>query len=221
MIEEGATAANAPSSLSSEEPQAETLVWPCAIDSRLPACSVRFPAGMKTKNRIAHRFAQLLEHDSFDALTVMQIADACGVSRQTFYNHFFDKHDLVSWIFERFLRESVYQAGARIRWVDVYRLYLTAIQANRPFFAALFRSPDAPVFIDAQAEMLHSFYKNAFMRVTGGVLDDTQEYELLLHACGSARAVAVWVLEGTKTPIDAVVDATHDALPPCISALFS
>ena len=40
-----------------------------------------------------------------------QICEYCGTDRQTFYYHFKDKYDLVAWIYQNDLNDSLYQYG--------------------------------------------------------------------------------------------------------------
>ena len=50
---------------------------------------------INVKNIIASALLELCETKSLEALTVKQILEKSGVSRQTFYNHFLDKNDLI------------------------------------------------------------------------------------------------------------------------------
>ena len=49
---------------------------------------------------IADHFLDLCESKPMRSVTVKDILDRTGISRQTFYNHFHDKNDLIQWIFK-------------------------------------------------------------------------------------------------------------------------
>ena len=51
-----------------------------------------------TRRILADAFVELLQKNSYESVSVSDIAAACGASRQTFYNYFHDKHDLAVWI---------------------------------------------------------------------------------------------------------------------------
>ena len=51
--------------------------------------------------RLAEGLKTLVRSEPLDKITVKQITEAAGVSRQTFYRCFLDKYDLVNWYFER------------------------------------------------------------------------------------------------------------------------
>ena len=46
-----------------------------------------------------------------EKITVKEICDTCGVTRQTFYRNFQDKYDLINWYFDKILIESFHQMG--------------------------------------------------------------------------------------------------------------
>ena len=56
---------------------------------------------LSTKELLAHSMEDLLKTQSIDSISVGKIAQNCGLTRQTFYNHFLDKYDLICWIFSR------------------------------------------------------------------------------------------------------------------------
>ena len=196
------------------------LLWPVVLSPQLAVSEARSTAGMRTKERIVQVFAKLLDAVPYESITVLQIADACGVSRQTFYNHFFDKNDLVNWICERFLRETVYQSGARIAWRDAFALYLEALRSNQRFFVALLQGPEAAQLVGAHSEMVYEYLNNVYMRSTGEVLDHGGMFAVKMFSYGVICALANWLYSGTATPVDAIVDGTEAAMPPFIRQLF-
>ena len=49
-----------------------------------------------------------------DNITVTQLTELCGVTRQTFYRNFIDKYDLINWYFDIFASQvflSIWGAG--------------------------------------------------------------------------------------------------------------
>ena len=66
----------------------------------------------KTKYRLAEAAKKCMAASGTDAMTVTQIVQTCGVTRQTFYRNFQDKYDLINWYFDKLLLESFAQMGA-------------------------------------------------------------------------------------------------------------
>ena len=48
-----------------------------------------------TKYRLAEAMKTCMKTTSVDDITIRQIVEVCGVTRQTFYRNFLDKYDLV------------------------------------------------------------------------------------------------------------------------------
>ncbi len=51
-----------------------------------------------TKIAIAYALKELVQEKALNKITIQDIADKCGINRQTFYYHFQDIIDLVRWI---------------------------------------------------------------------------------------------------------------------------
>ena len=60
----------------------------------LPNESSSLTRGEKTKYRLAESMKECMCHTPVDAITVRQITENCGLTRQTFYRNFMDKFDL-------------------------------------------------------------------------------------------------------------------------------
>ena len=50
-----------------------------------------------TKQVIAQAYADLIAKKNIDRVTVKDVAEACGITRQTFYYHFQDLLDVIEW----------------------------------------------------------------------------------------------------------------------------
>lgn len=51
-----------------------------------------------TKKRIADALTELMEKKSIDKITVKDVVDHCGITRQTFYYHYQDMFEVLEWI---------------------------------------------------------------------------------------------------------------------------
>ncbi|MGY5339401.1 TetR/AcrR family transcriptional regulator C-terminal domain-containing protein [Levilactobacillus spicheri] len=60
-------------------------------------------AASETKERIAESLASLLNHNTFDKITVREIADEAEVHRKTFYYYFADKYELLAFVYQQFI----------------------------------------------------------------------------------------------------------------------
>lgn len=55
--------------------------------------------GIDIKKMLADSLLKLCENKNLEALTIQDLLNDTGISRQTFYNHFIDKNDLIHYIY--------------------------------------------------------------------------------------------------------------------------
>ena len=73
---------------------------------------------INVKNIIAIALLELCETKSLEALTVKQILEKSGVSRQTFYNHFIDKNDLIQYVYKEKIIPDFHDNNMNISFYD-------------------------------------------------------------------------------------------------------
>ncbi|HFI0214575.1 TPA: dihydroxyacetone kinase transcriptional activator DhaS [Streptococcus suis] len=96
------------------------------------------PTSLITKKRIAKAFKKQLLLKSFDKISVVDIMQEAGIRRQTFYNHFLDKYELLDWIFETELQEQVTDNLTYISGIKLLDELLYYIESNQVFYKQLF-----------------------------------------------------------------------------------
>lgn len=75
-----------------------------------------------------------------DSVKVTDICEKAGISRRTFYNHFEDKHSIVSWFMDLTGAESYGQIGLTLSLEDGIRRLVYTVEPYRDFLAAASRS---------------------------------------------------------------------------------
>ncbi|MCI9596993.1 MAG: TetR family transcriptional regulator [Firmicutes bacterium] len=86
-----------------------------------------------TQQAMAASLKKLLAQKSLDKITVKEIADDCGVKRQTFYYHFQDIYDLLEWTFIQEGEQFIDRERICDTWQDVYLEVLLYIEKNKDF----------------------------------------------------------------------------------------
>lgn len=105
---------------------------------------------LDVKTAVADAFQELLARKDVDKITVKDLVEACGISRQTFYYHFRDIVDVMEWKarreMERLLPEHLKAASPREamgRFVDFAEYAIDfAGQAVRGALAAALTAMD-------------------------------------------------------------------------------
>ena len=86
----------------------------------------------KTKYRLAEAAKKCMASSGTDAMTVTQIVQTCGVTRQTFYRNFQDKYDLINWYFDKLLLESFAQMGDGLTVYEEEQVFTMHLCGNLP-----------------------------------------------------------------------------------------
>ena len=93
-----------------------------------------------TKQAMAKALMNLLEKKTLDKITVKEIADLCGVNRQTFYYHFQDVYALLEWIFITEAESVVSRHQSIDTWKQDFLAIFQYLQRNRLFVINTYRS---------------------------------------------------------------------------------
>ena len=74
-----------------------------------------------------------------EKITVKEIVETCGLTRQTFYRNFQDKYDLINWYFDKILLESFEHMGEGRTVYESLVNKFEYIQMEQLFFRAAFK----------------------------------------------------------------------------------
>ena len=156
--------------------------------------------GEKTKYRLARSMKECMKTMSVDNITVKQITENCGVTRQTFYRNFMDKFDLINWYFDKLLAKSFEHMGMGKTVYDALVKKFTYIQEEHVFFAAAFKYDRQNSLRQHDFELILEFYSNLIFQKTGRRPDAETSFLLEMYCRGSIYMTVKWLLGGMKFP---------------------
>lgn len=90
-----------------------------------------------TKYAFANAMKQLLTTTDLSKVRVKKLCDLCGAERPTFYYHFQDKYELISWIYEQDFKQATEKAGGRYNIIQLEHL-LTIMRKEQIFYQKAF-----------------------------------------------------------------------------------
>lgn len=96
------------------------------------------PADMKAI--IAQAFKELAQQKSIDKITVKSLIESCGISRQTFYYHFQDIMDVISWSLQQASEETLARSIKAGTPREALRLLISDVSENRSMIIRLLDS---------------------------------------------------------------------------------
>ena len=119
------------------------------------------------KYRLADAMKQCMAKMPIERITVRQIVELSGTTRQTFYRHFQDKYDLINWYFDKILAESFEHMGEGKTVCEGLVKKFEYIEQEKLFFRAAFKSDSQNCLRDHDFELITRFYTDKIEKKSG------------------------------------------------------
>ncbi|AQW20982.1 dihydroxyacetone kinase transcriptional activator DhaS [Lentilactobacillus curieae] len=97
---------------------------------------------MSTKNKIAAATKQLVLSQPFNQISVTNIMQTANLRRQTFYDFFHDKYDVLEWVYQSEVQEAVSKCTEFKTWPETVVKMLTYFNDNREFYQRVIKIDD-------------------------------------------------------------------------------
>lgn len=116
-----------------------------------------------TKKLFADALKKLIKEKSFSKISVSEIIKECQVNRKTFYYHFENVYDLLTWTLEQEAIEVVKNFDLSLDYEDVILFVIDYIEKNKQFLNNIYNSI-------GRDELKRFFYKD-FFEITGSIVE--------------------------------------------------
>ncbi len=151
---------------------------------------------INVKRIFSDALLELVNEKPLSRITVTDIINRAGTARQTFYNHFRDKNDLIYWIFQRALAKD----GSLLE-TDGYYAYLSelcrTVQRNNRFYTEACKIAGQNSLSEAIYLQTYKYFKQYIIKNYGSqVIDDLLEFALKFNAFGNSCLFVQWAGEG-------------------------
>lgn len=175
--------------------------------------------GMKVQ--LANAMKICMRKMPVEKVTVRQIVEVCGTTRQTFYRHFQDKYDLINWYFERILKESFEHMGQGQTVYEGLVHKFRFIEQEKLFFAAAFQYDQQNSLREHDFQLIKKFYKEQIESKTRQPLSRELEFLLEMYCQGSVYMTIQWVLGQLEdTTVEKLAQSLVEAMPPQLASVF-
>ena len=174
----------------------------------------------KTKYRLAEAAKKCMASSGTDAMTVTQIVQTCGVTRQTFYRNFQDKYDLINWYFDVLAQMSFKQMGISMTLREGLIKKFEFIKGEGQFFAAAFSSESQNCLMEYDYQCIYQFYCDIIHKQGVDKIPEELEFLLRMYCRGSIAMTVEWATTGMKMSPEQLADQLIDAMPPKLYDLF-
>ena len=159
-----------------------------------------------TKQNIAQAMKKLVQNRSFASISVGDLIRECGISRNTFYYHFRDKYEVISWIFCHEVEPILSDFDQLGNWTCGLEELCVYLQENRGFSIRMLEMEGQNSFCG----YLEQFYRNLIgtllMKNRGQFLSEQQVERISRFiAAGIVEEIRHWAHDGMKAdPVPAV-----------------
>ena len=171
-----------------------------------------------TKELLAQSLEDLLVKNSLQSISIKQITQNCGLTRQTFYNHFLDKYDLVCWIFTKDMTEKMEMIDFNTyTWKEATRDTNRIIKEKYSYYRESIEDKGQNSLLSfALPKMYDEFIKVIGRNGNDFVMDDQFSFALKFFISGSISSITSWILSYCNTDPEVLADFLIASMPPIL-----
>ncbi|MFC6323776.1 TetR/AcrR family transcriptional regulator [Companilactobacillus baiquanensis] len=134
-----------------------------------------------TKASLANALMNILKTKPFNKITVRNVVDECGLTRQTFYNHFGDMYELVEWTCLQAIKESLQDNCDYDHWQKgLYKLML-AIKKNSLLVNNMQRSDNRDILVRYIYKIINNYVTTVVEKQSYGLNISSEDKGLVAH----------------------------------------
>ena len=160
---------------------------------------------MNIKKAFSNSLLLLLNKKPLSKITIGDLLEYTELSRQTFYNHFLDKNDLIAYVYDSVIVNE-FDEDMSIDFKQSLTQTLNSLKKYETFI-------EQAATLDGQnslkEHMLHhciEFDLKWHEYCIGEPLSKELRFATLYHTNASHSMVLQWIIDGMKEPIDELVD---------------
>lgn len=162
------------------------------------------PSALRSRGEIVRAFLSLLDTAPLEQISIKQIMDKSGYSRQTFYQIFNSKEEILEHyldtVFGEFIAHSKQHTVENL--CDAAKLFFSFFEAYKKELALMIKSGKSCVVQRKCREYLH---KDEYIHYAlhGVETQQQQEYATTFVISGMVAMLEQWLREDASDPIDA------------------
>lgn len=174
----------------------------------------------RMKYLLADAMKQCMKKASVEKITVKEIVEECGTTRQTFYRNFQDKYDLINWYFDKILLESFEHMGEGRTVYEGLVNKFHYIEKEKLFFRAAFNNDAQNSLREHDFHLIMQFYTDRIEGKTGRKMTDHLRFLLEMYCQGSIYMTVQWVLGKISSTPERMAQSLVDAMPAELGEVF-
>ena len=171
---------------------------------------------------ILKQFAkELTKEKPYDKISISDIADRCGIKRQTFYYHFQDKYELLVWIYFNELFAPNMEGISLENWDEKLGAILTQMQEEKKFYINTIKHAEDYI-IQYMLEVAEQTFEEAIDKLDEKSHLKNEERGIFARffAYGICGIIVEWAKGGMKMAPEKLADYMREMLEKCKQAVY-
>lgn len=163
-----------------------------------------------TKALLADSLIAMLEKKTLEKITVKDLVEDCGLTRQTFYNHFYDIYALVEWIYLRETEKALAGNKDYDTWQQGFYQLLISIRKNKELVRNTCRSTNRDSLERYMYAVIYDQILAVVERQAAEMTVEQKHKNFIAHFYSLAFIALIfeWIRDGMKEKPEDIVDQT-------------
>ena len=161
-----------------------------------------------TKRAISASLKKLLREKKLNKITVQDIADDCGINRQTFYYHFQDIYDLVEWTCIEDTEKVLKENRTYATWQEGFLAVFYLAKEDKTFIENIYRSVSLELLEQYLYRLVYPLLKNVVDEKAKNytVRDENKKYIADFYKYAFVGIMLDWVRDGMQEDPKRIVE---------------
>ncbi|MBR3149421.1 MAG: TetR/AcrR family transcriptional regulator C-terminal domain-containing protein [Eubacterium sp.] len=180
---------------------------------------------MRTKRKMADALKELMQTNSFEKITVSDIAELSKIHRQTFYYHFQDRYELLDWMLYQELLVPLLDGLNFDNMYDKLENMFATMKKDKKFYhnALKINSEDLTRYVSRVATEQFTDVVKEVGRKNGieGIDHDSDIVIAEFFGYGITGVVMSWANRGMKESPEVMTGRIHNLFDACKKVLMN
>ena len=165
------------------------------------------------KLAIVSSLGELMQDRPLSEITVTDICQKSGIARSTFYRHFRDVPNVVSWLWDQANIKGIYQEGKTLSCHAAHLRTFEELRRHRDFFSSAFRTVDYSSLVQYGGTVMLRYLRDIYEAKSGNKLSESESLLLEFFATGAKHMTRHWAVRGMKEDPSAMANAFMLSMP--------
>ncbi len=168
----------------------------------------------RTKQLFADAICDLAQNSPIDKITIADIANYSGASRQTFYYHFKDKYELIIWVYENNANQILRIDDNHMSFKDSIVMVFQHLLIHKHFYRKAINMNEQNSFKDALFNHTRAYYKERIIQQFGEeTITDELMFSIEFNSYGAVNMCKKWINADVCLPPDVIADRILNNMP--------